>query len=860
MSESMTSDLETPDAADTGATAMKGAGVRKGGLLVAPKLHMTPVLTVFMTVLYIDVVALLVVPFLLTTGTDSPWQFGPRLAFLGQAVATGLVFGLLASVIAERRNHTAWWFLAGQVGTFLAPLLALADWDQGFAPRLVVMLSSLVGTVLCMTIVQAFAREHPREWSAPTRATSRFWHACGNIWFGIGLLVLLTSAVAYGPFWENDYGAKSAQHVIYTSWWFGLIFLGFSASLIAATLRKYPFRLDQTGWLVIHLALVTIIVGSFFTFWGKVDGEMSLKEGESADWFRVTTQTRIKVDALTRGATGSSTWEPIWETISDVDLDPSTKEFSRPYTVERDGKKLFDFVCDRYYADVDIDVHRFDDGPKRRAAIFAKVPGMRAGRIQLVEGGDRRRESTTLGGMLGMRLVRVPSPLVVESLKGGRDLEGHGQLVVRDANGDDLLTVAVNPGPRPDGEPTAPADLSALDIPIPGTEVRLQGVSWYSSFALVRRDQPPVDRAPGVSGNPAATVKLTGPDGDERRTAFAFMPELSTDEHALKKYADVRVFLDYIPRFPIGGGLWFIVHEDEAPFWAMDFADGQRRTGPVTPGGPLDLGIPLQIEIEEVYARLREEEEVLFSAYEPGTQFLRFDVRDGSPDGRPECWVALGHASRRFQRDGKWYRIRWEQTRRKLGFNLHLRDFRRDFYPGSDQASTFESYLWLTHPTKHRERAGIKIDMNHPLRLDGWRLYQSRFSMGGGVFTHLQVNRDPGLVLIYPACAVLVLGLLIVFFQKPFLRAWKRWLEQRDVPAHIHFLAALGKIGMSLGATIPGIAVILIFPEGPLQGLGVFLIIGGLVLETAWVNVALTRRLKQSAAPSSKMPPTGASS
>ena len=70
----------------------------------------------------------------------------------------------------------------------------------------------------------------------------------------------------------------------------------------------------------------------------------------------------------------------------------------------------------------------------------------------------------------------------------------------------------------------------------------------------------------------------------------------------------------------------------------------------------------------------------------------------------------------------------------------------------------------------------VKIDMNHPLRLDGWRLFQSRFdARSAKEETVLQVNRDPGLSVTYPACVVLLLGLVIVFTQKK------------------HYLKAMGK-------------------------------------------------------------------
>ena len=200
-----------------------------------------------------------------------------------------------------------------------------------------------------------------------------------------------------------------------------------------------------------------------------------------------------------------------------------------------------------------------------------------------------------------------------------------------------------------------------------------------------------------------------------------------------------------------------------------------------------------------------------------------------------------------IQKDGREFAIRWWKTEQPLGFSLNLRDFHRDFYPGQREAKTFESYLWLDHPNKfeeHGDQVGIKIDMNHPLRLDGWRLFQSRFSEGEGEQTFLQVNRDPGLTVIYPACIVLLLGLVIVFtqkrhFLKALAKALKRW---KATPGGV-FLGSVVAVFLASLAAAPGVIMIVMTPEGPLLGIGVILIVVGLAVETLFVNTTLSRWL-----------------
>ena len=92
-------------------------------------------------------------------------------------------------------------------------------------------------------------------------------------------------------------------------------------------------------------------------------------------------------------------------------------------------------------------------------------------------------------------------------------------------------------------------------------------------------------------------------------------------------------------------------------------------------------------------------------------------------------------------------------------------------------------------PTKFPKGEDIKIDMNHPLRLDGWRLFQSRFG-GDGRTTILQVNRDPGLVITYPGV------------RRRAARAHRRLLHEEDAAAQA---AGARDAGRAAGrATSPG--------------------------------------------------------
>lgn len=69
-----------------------------------------------------------------------------------------------------------------------------------------------------------------------------------------------------------------------------------------------------------------------------------------------------------------------------------------------------------------------------------------------------------------------------------------------------------------------------------------------------------------------------------------------------------------------------------------------------------------------------------------------------------------------------------------------------------------------------RERLTKTIRVNDPLTYKGTTFYQADYRPDDLTWTGLQVARDPGVPWIYTGCVVLVVGLVFVFYIKPFAR------------------------------------------------------------------------------------------
>ncbi|MCA9321547.1 MAG: cytochrome c biogenesis protein ResB, partial [Planctomycetes bacterium] len=475
----------------------------------------------------LDLVLLVVLPWSRhqRSAQASPWTDPTQIQALVFLGAFGVLCGLLATARARRRGRSPWWFLAGHSGAFLAPFVVPGGMF-GFSLGTAVGVATLA-SVAGVGLVPRRALEATLPPDRLLDGLRRVLFLSGDIRVGITIMCSLAMALFWGTWWESWYGARSAQHLFYGSLWFGTLLGLLGLALITATLRKLPWRLDQTGWIVVHASLVLALIGGFVTLQGKVEGELGLGEGQVDGQFleQGTGQLELYIRGARRGRLPRT---PLWVANADFAADPSEREPEHRFAVSDHTRVLFNLVVDRYYSDA-----------------------------------------------------------------------------------------------RP----------SASDAG------------------------------------------------------------------------------DYEP-----------------------------------------------------------------ASYKDGLSVARCRLEGESVEAGAGFWLVLGQEPVTINASGRVFELAWKRRSVPLGFQIRLDDFRRDFYPGSTQERSFESQVTLFDGGGTHGESRL-IDMNHPLRHAGWRLYQSRFSTRGGDRTFLMVNRDPGLALIWPACGLLGLGLVIVFFQKPFLRAVAEYLK-----------------------------------------------------------------------------------
>lgn len=103
-----------------------------------------------------------------------------------------------------------------------------------------------------------------------------FFALLASLRLAVVLLSLFTVCLSAATLIEARYGARIAQELIYRAWWFALLLVLLAGNVLAAALKKFPWRRHQTGFLVTHLGLLVLLAGGLLTALFGEEGQVVL--------------------------------------------------------------------------------------------------------------------------------------------------------------------------------------------------------------------------------------------------------------------------------------------------------------------------------------------------------------------------------------------------------------------------------------------------------------------------------------------------------------------------------------------------------------------------------------------------------
>lgn len=139
-----------------------------------------------------------------------------------------------------------------------------------------------------------------------------------------------------------------------------------------------------------------------------------------------------------------------------------------------------------------------------------------------------------------------------------------------------------------------------------------------------------------------------------------------------------------------------------------------------------------------------------------GNETMDFDIMGGQYNMDPATKISF---------NGLNFQFKYGARLLELPFNVKLRDFQLERYPGSQSAMSYASEVTVIDP---EETFDFRIYMNNILNYKGYKFFQSSYDISGPVEeTRLSVNHDFwGTTITYAGYMILYVGLMLIMFVK----------------------------------------------------------------------------------------------
>jgi hypothetical protein len=117
------------------------------------------------------------------------------------------------------------------------------------------------------------------------------------------LAVIIVAAIA-GTLYESSFDAKVARAYVYGAPWFNLWLVLLGANLACSALSRWPWRKHHLAFLITHLGIITLLIGSLIgRIWG-IEGTITLFKGEPPTNRLLVNERQLRVhdvDGIVKG-------------------------------------------------------------------------------------------------------------------------------------------------------------------------------------------------------------------------------------------------------------------------------------------------------------------------------------------------------------------------------------------------------------------------------------------------------------------------------------------------------------------------------------------------------------------------------
>jgi uncharacterized Tic20 family protein len=589
-----------------------------------------------------------------------------------------------------------------------------------------------------------------------TKIEEKLWQFLCSVKLAVIIIIILAVACILGTVilqmrppedYVSRYGEGLAKFFsaiqftdIFHSYWFKILILLLCVNLGCCTIKRWRNTVLQIGFLVTHISIILILIGCVIDFQFGEKGGVNVYEGKSVDYYlnradysKIPLNFQVYCDDFI-----IERHPPKFRLVTFV----KNKDLQKVIPVKV-GKKIS--IPGSNYA-VTVKDHYPDAEYRHEPINESNEPKNPAIYVQMLDSNHVTAEGWLLAKDRNW-YNDSKRDLKIEYLwaDNDEDYERFAKTVGKSAKPKlDIIIEGKNIHKSVPVEEGKSISIDGADYVVEIKQLALD----YANRAAPLREQS--------LDNPAVRVEITGPQGVETRWTFSKYPDYWDKAHQAK-YKDIKLtcyvpddFSDAANRLKIvqnKAGKQTLSYLNDGNLisitdWEIDKSYKIDETG-------------LQMKIVKYFPSHSTKREVVRRSdnheghnHAPGEHVGNpaILVEIEGPRGTVADWMLVNNPP-------KWYpdnnfALLYEQT------GMVVKDYK--------------SILRVVDGGKTVMTKTIEV--NDPLKYKGYVFYQSSYDPEGERYTGLQVTRNPGLAVVYTGFILLCVGVVFIFYVKPFLR------------------------------------------------------------------------------------------
>ena len=589
---------------------------------------------------------------------------------------------------------------------------------------------------------------------------SKFIRVFGSLHLAVTLIASLATLLGITTFLESSHGTEYVVRTIYRSRWFEMILIGIWLNIFSATILRFPFPWKKIGFVLTHIGILTLLIGSLMTRLTGIEGTITLSEGNSSH------SLALQGNALRIQSSS--------DIVAEVPVDAPGK-VSLHKDLDQEGNLKVEVM--EYHPHSELG-HQYVENPDSKSkptpAIHFEV---RSSMFQIDKWLSMRNEDLHRPD----RVTVGPAKISLKQISSKEELENYfKEPDEKKAESIPVARISLDEGKT--FHQYNVKEVLGKKFTIPDSEIEITITGFFDNATVSENFKIVEHPSPGF--NPAITFEVMNnfkhpghdAEGHEHHphTSVRFQVHPEYQGSHKSEFKEPMILLEGVEAPQTASGeLLFLAMPDGKFYYRIKSSKGQE-SGPVELNKMVKMGwndaiLVVREALKSAEVKRHINPVTMKPNQKTSLPFVKVRLYNQKDTTEPKIFL-YGEQSQLFFAE-RQFNLTFGERSLELPFEVTLKDFRKIDYPNTSRAMSYESDVKVNNLDGIQtgvSSLSTTISMNNVLDYRGWRFFQASFRIEGDTeYSTFQVAKDPGIETIYLGSIIMVLGISLMFWWKP---------------------------------------------------------------------------------------------